>query len=150
MTVVPQNDIYSSVQYVCMSDASRLFEALANDIRRRLLFRLCEGETIGIPEGAKPDGESDYPSHEGDKWIRDGGQTVVAHRSPSRSLTDGREGSTSLDIELWHVHLPKLQEGGFITWEKELERISRGPKFETIEPALRAIISNAEAFPDDL
>lgn len=132
-----------------MSDTGRLFAALESDVRRRLLFRLCEEETIEVPEGAKPDDDSGDSDCVWRGQTREGRRTVTTDGSSPRSRTDGGW-SSSLELELWHVHLPKLREAGFITWNREHGRVSRGPRFEAVEPALRAIMSNAEAFPDDL
>lgn len=39
-------------------------------------------------------------------------------------------------IEYRHVHFPKLDDYGFIDWDRERERIERGPRFGEIEPLL--------------
>ena len=37
-------------------------------------------------------------------------------------------------IELNHVHLPKLEDLGFITWDAESHVITKGPRFEELQP----------------
>lgn len=58
------------------------------------------------------------------------------------------DGETSLDviresldservaIQLHHTHLPKLEQAGYIEWNPGANHITRGPKFEEIEPML--------------
>ncbi|MBO4247772.1 ArsR family transcriptional regulator [Halomicrobium sp. IBSBa] len=37
-------------------------------------------------------------------------------------------------ISLHHQHLPLLEQMGYAEWNKDAERVSRGPQFETIQP----------------
>lgn len=57
------------------------------------------------------------------------------------SLDDIRESldSERVEVQLYHTHLPKLEQAGYIEWEPGSERITRGPKFEEIEPLLRLL-----------
>lgn len=52
-------------------------------------------------------------------------------------------------IELVHTHLPRLDDLGYIAWDRESGRISRGPRWEEIEPILELIDENEERIPDD-
>ncbi|MHC3438307.1 DUF7344 domain-containing protein [Natrialbaceae archaeon A-gly3] len=38
-----------------------------------------------------------------------------------------------------HVHLPKLDDYGFIKWDRSEEVVTRGPRFEEIQPFLELI-----------
>lgn len=59
----------------------------------------------------------------------------------------GREPLDDLQIELYHNHLPRLEEAGFIEWEKDRDVVTKGPKFGQLEPVLELFAENAEDFP---
>ncbi|WP_340100320.1 DUF7344 domain-containing protein [Salinibaculum salinum] len=40
-------------------------------------------------------------------------------------------------VELYHVHLPKLADAGYIEWDADTHTIRRGPTFDEIAPLLR-------------
>ncbi|MDG5819614.1 hypothetical protein [Natronococcus sp. A-GB7] len=82
----------------------RVFEALASEQRRRILFALLD-EPLSL-EG-------------------DGG-----------SLTGERAIPDAVLLERRHIHLPKLEDYGFVRWNPEREGVEKGPQFEEIEPVL--------------
>ncbi len=43
---------------------------------------------------------------------------------------------------MFHVHLPKLEDYGYIEWNKETDQIIKGPQFDEIRPLLECIASN--------
>lgn len=51
------------------------------------------------------------------------------------------------EIELIHNHLPRLETGEYIEWDRETGEISRGPCFDEIEPLLDVVERNAEDLP---
>lgn len=53
-----------------------------------------------------------------------------------------------LRTEMRHVHLPKLEEAGFIEWERAAETVARGPAFDRIEPVLRGVAEPIKASSD--
>ncbi|WP_049925243.1 DUF7344 domain-containing protein [Halopiger goleimassiliensis] len=53
------------------------------------------------------------------------------------------------EVRLRHEHAPKLDDCGFIEWDREAGRLTRGPRFEEIEPALRLLDDNRDRLPDD-
>ena len=59
------------------------------------------------------------------------------------------EASHVLNIELVHMHLPKLESLGYITWNQEAGDISKGPNWDEIEPLLRLLRDHADELPDD-
>jgi SOS-response transcriptional repressor LexA len=44
--------------------------------------------------------------------------------------------------EMYHVHLPKLEEYGYIEWDEDTNEIIKGPQFEEIRPLLEFIASD--------
>ena len=62
------------------------------------------------------------------------GPTEVSMAALKREITheDAR-------ISLFHNHLPKLANAGYITWDRDAESISRGPKFSEVEPLVRRL-----------
>lgn len=123
-----------------MTKPSQLFGLLAADYRRQMLFLLCGTESLDVPEGLSTRGGAQAQQSGGD-------------HSPSSSVQDSSSPDQpvqQLDMELRHVHLPKLEEEGLIEWEQETGTVFRGPSFEEIEPALRFLASNPAVFPDGL
>ncbi|MXR41542.1 ArsR family transcriptional regulator [Halobaculum sp. WSA2] len=51
-------------------------------------------------------------------------------------------------VEMNHVHLPKLEDAGFITWDRNADEVSKGPNFEEIRPLLEILVSHADELPD--
>lgn len=45
-------------------------------------------------------------------------------------------------VALYHNHLPKLNELGYIEWERESCTIGRGPQFDEIIPFIRSAMNN--------
>jgi len=53
-----------------------------------------------------------------------------------------------LTTELYHIHLPKLAEAGYIEWDKDTHTIRRGPNFDEIAPLLRLMTDHQDELPD--
>jgi hypothetical protein len=53
-----------------------------------------------------------------------------------------------LKTELVHNHLPKLEEMGFITWNRTTNKISKGPNWDEIAPLLKLIDKHKDELPD--
>jgi predicted transcriptional regulator len=67
--------------------------------------------------------------------------------APSRGLaTDG--GDENQTIAMQHVHLPKLADHGFIDWDQDAQRVTKGPRFDEIEPLLTVLSENQDVLPD--
>lgn len=62
-----------------------------------------------------------------------------------RSDSDHRE----TEIALVHNHLPKLEDEGFIEWDREAGEISKGPQFDEIAPLLELMENHADELPPD-
>lgn len=46
-----------------------------------------------------------------------------------------------------HVHLPKLEDAGFVAWDHDSGEVRRGPTFEEIEPLLALFDDHATELP---
>jgi len=49
---------------------------------------------------------------------------------------------------LRHVHLPTLDERGFVDWVPESGEVSRGPNWNVLAPMLRLLDDYREELPD--
>ncbi len=50
-------------------------------------------------------------------------------------------------VAMEHVHLPKLVEYGYITWDREQREVSKGPEFEEIRPLLDLLVEHEDELP---
>ena len=96
-----------------------VLDALANKYRRRLLAALLEHN----PQ------DGDDPQPPADIKFED-------------------EDLESLRIQMVHTHLPKLEDKGFIEWDREANIVQKGPRFEEIQPLLELMHNHADELPD--
>jgi hypothetical protein len=96
-----------------------LFQALANVRRRRLLVALLDHNPQRDDEVVPED------IHEGETAIE------------------------TLRSELYHSHLPRLEEVGFIRWNRDTHEVVKGPRFDEIRPILELMRNHADEFPKD-
>jgi len=115
-----------------MMGASKVFGLLASDRRRRVLLLLCEEESAEVPEAVSCRGDAAAPRTAGGD-----------ERARSRSRRLRR-------LRLYHADLPKLAAAGLIDWERGSDRVSRGPRFEEVEPLLDALASSASEVPQEI
>ena len=54
-----------------------------------------------------------------------------------------------LKLQFYHMHLPKLANARFIDWDRDSSTITRGPRFEDIEPLLRLMHDHQDELPVD-
>ncbi|WP_416840203.1 hypothetical protein [Haloferax sp. DFSO52] len=94
------------------------FDALRNVHRRRLLLNLRHGSVTRL-----------------------GGATRVV-------ADGGTNDHEQLEVELFHLHLPKLDSAGYVSWHRESGVIEKGPAFEDIVPLLELLENNAEELPE--
>lgn len=52
-------------------------------------------------------------------------------------------------VSMRHVHLPKLEEYGFIGWDEVSHEVTRGPTFEEIRPLLELLDDHEDELPAD-
>jgi len=123
-----------------MVDTATLFELLAADLRRQVLFTLCDSDPIHLPEGLLPRGQTQSSQAQNTHLDSLSGPASASERDEMHEHT----------IQLEHVHLPKLDEAGFIEWERDTDTIRRGPLFDKVEPVLQLLAANQHRFPDDL
>ena len=71
---------------------------------------------------------------------------LVDHNPVAES---GVRGDDVSEIELIHNHLPKLDEMGYIVWDREHGTIVKGPAWEEIEPVVRLLSDNPGRIPSD-
>ena len=64
-------------------------------------------------------------------------------------MVRGRNNSTESEMALIHNHLPRLDEAGYIEWDRDSGELSKGPRFDEIEPLLELIESHADELPDN-
>ncbi|WP_159901916.1 ArsR family transcriptional regulator [Salinirussus salinus] len=62
---------------------------------------------------------------------------------------EGEKSLEALQIEFYHVHLPQLEEAGFILWNRDTHEVMRGPRFDEIRPLLELLHNHADELPDD-
>lgn len=51
-------------------------------------------------------------------------------------------------VEMKHTHLPKLEEYGFVEWNRDTHEVVRGPKFEGIKPLLELLDDHEDELPE--
>jgi len=102
---------------------SEMLDVLSRRPRRRILFRLLRENDLHNPQ------DDDSPQIPDDVEIND-------------------ENLNSLEIAMTHTHLPKLEEHGFIEWERKTNAIRQGPRFEEIQPLLELMQNHADELPD--
>ncbi|RQG98481.1 transcriptional regulator [Natrarchaeobius oligotrophus] len=52
-------------------------------------------------------------------------------------------------LELYHTHLPKLADSGFVDWNTQTKTITRGSQFDEIEPLLTLLTNHQDELPLD-
>ena len=95
-------------------------EALSNRYRRNLLVALLEHN---------PQDDDDL--------------------DPLNATTPSGSDLDVLQTKLFHNHLPKLEEMGYIEWDRERNEIMTGPDWEEIAPLLRLIDDHQDKLPED-
>lgn len=68
---------------------------------------------------------------------------------PVTSKADGGDDELDLLVRMQHVHLPKLEDYGFVEWDRDAGEVTRGPRFEEIEPLLELLDDHREELPSD-
>ncbi|MDZ5812632.1 hypothetical protein U4E84_14890 [Halorubrum sp. AD140] len=58
-----------------------------------------------------------------------------------------QNGTECRHLILYHTHLPKLEECGYIEWYRAEKTIRTGPRWEEIEPLLELLSSHLDELP---
>lgn len=53
------------------------------------------------------------------------------------------------ELQLVHNHLPRLEEAGYIEWDRDGGTISKGPRYAEIKPLLDLMENHADELPPD-
>jgi hypothetical protein len=67
---------------------------------------------------------------------------------PLNTVNHAEVDTEALRTKLVHQHLPKLDQLGFIEWDRETGDISKGPDWEEVAPLLRLIQEHRHDLPD--
>jgi hypothetical protein len=118
-----------------VTDTPTLFELLAADRRRQVLLLLAETDSLRVPDGLLT---RSRVLAEGSTGGASGGPALPEDGAPK-----------GLEVQLFHEHLPKLEEEGLIEWDREAGTVSRGPAFGSVRAALELVADNRDAFPTD-
>lgn len=97
----------------------QVFEILSHPYRRRILTMIDEHNP------------------------RDGDEFSMAE------LADPDSDLSVFTRELYHSHLPKLADAGYIEWDRETDVIRRGPRFNEIAPLVSLMQKHADELPAD-
>jgi len=100
-------------------DVDDVLDALSNPYRRQLLVALLEHN----------------PQKDND-------------RDPLELLSETEEAEV-LEMELVHMHLPKLENMGYISWDRTTNEISKGPEWDSIASILKLIHNHQDELPKE-
>lgn len=64
------------------------------------------------------------------------------------SEVGGIEDSDETELELRHLHLPKLSGMDFVQWDRDADTIAPGPRYERIRPVLELLETHRDQLPD--
>ena len=91
------------------------FNALADEQRRRLLIDLLESNPQDVGVGS-----------------------LTRHQSEP---TDGEQ---QVQTRMYHSHLPKLEDYGYIEWNKDTNEVVKGSRFDELRPLLECVRDHAD------
>lgn len=93
----------------------KILRLLANEQRRRIVSEVLERST-------EADGGVAFP--------------------PSAPASESDD--EYAELELYHVHLPKLADADVVDWDRENREVTPGSKFEAVRPVLEAVLRVSE------
>lgn len=100
------------------SALDRAFEILSHPYRRRILMLLSE---------VNPRDEDEI--------------------TPEKIATEDDE-LEPLTTELYHLHLPKLEEASYVAWDRDTHTIRRGSRFDEIAPLIKLMHDHQDELPE--
>lgn len=77
------------------------------------------------------------------------GQTPAMVQVPE-DIIDEASDFEQRQIEFYHVHLPELEQHGYIQWNRETHTVRRGVEFDEIKHLLRLLRAHEEDLPETL
>lgn len=74
------------------------------------------------------------------------------HDDSNVDFSDLERDAGELDplVTMRHLHLPILEERGFIRWDRKDYRVTKGPEFDELEPLLELLREIRDELPGDL
>ncbi|NIC00893.1 transcriptional regulator [Halobacterium sp. R2-5] len=72
-------------------------------------------------------------------------ESLIADSPPDNAAKSGVV--VDDDIAMHHGHLPKLADYGLVTWDKDTNRVTKGPNFEDAKPALESLAEHGKETP---
>ena len=69
--------------------------------------------------------------------------------SPVVTDDESEQDAVAQLVKMNHVPLPKLEEHGFIEWDRENDEVSKGPAFDGIRPLLELLVAHEDELPSD-
>lgn len=73
---------------------------------------------------------------------------LLEHNPQDALVTDETEaGIDETVIARQHVHLPKLEDYGFVSWDRNEDVVTKGPRFDEIRPALELLDDHSDDLP---
>lgn len=103
----------------------KAFDALADQRRRRLLVDLLHDDSLLVPHLSGASRE-----------------LLAAHESLLEEYLSGKrdvDGASKTDVRMYHVHLPKLVEYGYVEWEQNAHLVTKGQEFDALRPVLEVV-----------
>lgn len=52
-------------------------------------------------------------------------------------------------VDIYHTHLPELEDRGYVRWDRERCHVAPGPQFGEIEPLLTLLYEHRDELPDE-
>lgn len=107
-----------------------VFTALAHEQRRQLLAELRS-----------------YDPQRVEKLSRESRELMRAHDAFVDEYLTGSLTIETVDkalIRMYHVHLPELTEDGFIEWDRDTHLVTKGPRFDELQPVLELVETEQE------
>lgn len=68
---------------------------------------------------------------------------------PVEGLAAVDEGLESIRTEMYHLHLPKLADAGYIEWDRETDTIRHGPNYDDVASIDSLLREHADDLPID-
>ncbi|WP_311172130.1 DUF7344 domain-containing protein [Halobellus ordinarius] len=65
--------------------------------------------------------------------------TLLEDPTTSIATLERRVNHENGRLRLYHIHLPKLADAGYIQWDSDADTISKGPKFTEVEPLVHLL-----------